>query len=180
METKTDLVAKLKQEADSNAAFKAVCTVFAVRERARQQVTVNSLARVMNREGFEFTKDDYKTVLARLAEFGVGRLDRAPNGRLRALKGINVKLQSIGKAAVDGGALTPFKPQVRFKELPTIVEAPKVSQKKTPKAKTIVKGIRKQAAVKVDKKTATITIGVLAGGERIQLEIPVDGLRLSK
>lgn len=166
------LTSKLKEEAKKNEAFRAVCTVFAVRARARQKVTLTSLSRVMHREGFQFSADDYKAVLARFADLGIGKLDRDPKNRLRALKDISIRLQSIGKAAVDGNvALTPFKPAVRFKDLPAMVETP---------PKPVVKGVRKQMAPGVIKSIPVVTISITVGGECVKFEVPVNGLKLSK
>ncbi len=113
------IVENLRMEASVDLAFNAVCTVFALRERARQQVTINSLMITMLKEGFKFSRPQYEKVLQFLASQGIGYLDYDMKGRMRALKGIKVTLQSIGMAALskkDG--LDTFTLAPMFSKLP--------------------------------------------------------------
>jgi hypothetical protein len=95
-----ELVQSLRKEAESNKAFGAICHLFAMRERARNVITLVALQNKMKAEGFDFEAAQYEGVLKFLASNGVGKLDYDPKGRLRALKDISVTLQSIGQAAI--------------------------------------------------------------------------------
>lgn len=111
--------AKLKQEATQDIAFSAVCHVFALRKRTRQQVTMHNLKMVMDKEGFKFSKQEYEKTLLKLGDLGLGTIQRDNKGRVKALKGITYTLQSIGRAAlaqtnrVDKAHVTPH-----FNKLP--------------------------------------------------------------
>lgn len=96
-----ELVTKLREEATKNPCMNAVCHIFALRERARQTVTVNGLRVAMAREGFVFTRTQYEEVLKFLSSLGIGTLDFDLNQRIKALTQINVTLQSIGLTAVS-------------------------------------------------------------------------------
>lgn len=126
IQPKDDIVSKLKAEAAKNKAFNAVCHRFALRERARQQVTIASLAATMKKEGYNFEKDQYGQVLAFLAALGLGTLDRNARGRIRSLRGIKMTLQSIGMAAIGNAIqLDKYIAQNRYTNL---VSTPQVPQ----------------------------------------------------
>lgn len=95
-----EVVTRLRQKASEDPIFKSVAQGFAIRERSRNQVTIASLTQKMNKEGFNYTRQDYVDVLKFLANLGFGRLDLSPKGKVRALKDIPMTLQSIGMAAV--------------------------------------------------------------------------------
>lgn len=95
------VIDKLRTRASTDAVFHAVAEVFAMRERTRQQVTLQSLMATMLKEGYKFNKEQYTSVLAFMATLGLGTLERDNKGRIRALKGISITLQSIGLAAVS-------------------------------------------------------------------------------
>lgn len=125
-----DIIAALREQAKENQAFNAMCHIFALRERTRQQITLNNLALSMSKEGFIFTKDQYARCLIFFASLGIGKLDYDINGNLRALKNIKLTLQSIGLAAVSKKEnLDNFKPQAKFTKLP--VPSVVLKQKKT-------------------------------------------------
>jgi hypothetical protein len=116
--TTIETVQKLTNEAKVNPVWNAVAHVFALRERARSQVTVTALEQRMKDEGFEFGREDYENVLKLLASVGVGKLVRDTKGRINALVDIKVTLQSIGKVAA--GAATEvmgFQRKRRFGKL---------------------------------------------------------------
>jgi len=97
----TQIVEALRAECARNPILSAVCHVFAIRERARQQVTIGSLVLRMAQEGYKYTKGDYQNVLRFFANLGIGTLEFNPNNKeVRALKNIRLTLQSIGRAAV--------------------------------------------------------------------------------
>lgn len=112
------LIHELQKEASKNKAFSDVCTVFALRERARAQVTVNSLKATMDSKKYTYSKDDLRHVIARLAALGIGTLHKDSKGRVRALVNVKYTLQSIGLAAVGKQLnLSGFKKPNRFSKV---------------------------------------------------------------
>lgn len=123
-----DVISKLRAEASKNQAFKAVCQGFAIRDRTRAQITIHSLYSKMLKEGFKYTRQDYVGVLKTLAGLGLGKLELSPRGKIRALKGITVKLQDIGMAAIaDKDTLGKAAVTKTFTKLP-IQEAVKIEK----------------------------------------------------
>lgn len=95
-----EVIQKLKQIGTENPAAHAMFSVWAKRQRARHQVTMQSLLARMALEGYKYEPKDYATVLEILADLGFGTLERGKQGDVVALWGIRTTLQSIGKAAV--------------------------------------------------------------------------------
>lgn len=89
----------LKNYAEKNKVFNAMATAFAVRERTRNIITIQRLIKTMKDHGFEYTRDQYRDVLAYLAHIGVGKLVKK-SGKVRALTDIKHTLMSIGKTAL--------------------------------------------------------------------------------
>jgi hypothetical protein len=106
---KPDLAKKLQAEALRSPTFNAICTVFALRERSRKQITINGLALYMIKEGFNYTKKDYEECLKFLASVNVGVPDLDLKNRFRGIKDINLALQSLGKAALDQDVVVPTR-----------------------------------------------------------------------
>lgn len=98
--TSSTVVEQLKAEAKRDQVFSNVCHVFAARERARQQVTLEALWYNMQKHGFKHTKEQYEAVLKFLASRGIGHIERDSKNRIIALKGVKYTLQSIGRAAL--------------------------------------------------------------------------------
>lgn len=129
------IIEALRKEASNNPAFNAVAHVFAVRERARQQVTIASLRLRMAEEGFGHTKKEYGDVLRFLAFLGLGTLDASANGDVKALKNIKITLQSIGMAAITkSDKLDHFSPSIHFQSLPLVQPNEPLAQRTLPKA----------------------------------------------
>lgn len=131
-----ELIDRLKDEAIRNKTFNAVAHIFAIRERARQQVSVVALAAAMKKQGFEFSRNEYEHVLKFMGSLGLGTLDKDSRGRVRALKGIKLTLQSIGLAAVgEKKELTKYSPAAKFSKIPgvpqTILDKPPTTPKPT-------------------------------------------------
>lgn len=112
-----ELVEKLRKEAQVNKAFNAVCHIFALRQRARKEIYINSLMQKMEKEGFRFEKADYVKVLQFLASLGIGKLYTDHKGRVMGLKEIHTTLQSIGSSACADGSLKGFKFRNKFKPI---------------------------------------------------------------
>lgn len=162
------VVELLRIEASNNACFKDVCHIFALRERARQQVTIASLTITMAKEGFKYSRDELAQVLKILAGLHIGYLDYDMKGRLRALKGIKVTLQSIGLAAIskkDG--LDRYSLSPMFGKLPLPPEdvvSKAVSVKKELEKETPKRQERSYpASLVVTFETETVTFTIPAG-----------------
>jgi hypothetical protein len=111
-------IERLTTEAKSNPVWNAVAHVFALRERARSQVTIQALMQKMREEGFNWDRKDYEQVLRLLASVGVGRLVSDSKGRPLALVDIKLTLQSIGKVAAGGSTeVQGFRRKSRFGRL---------------------------------------------------------------
>jgi hypothetical protein len=95
------LTNNLRLLAKNNEVFNAMAHVFAMRERTRDQVTVHTISTVMAKEGYNFTAEQYRVVLEKLAMMQVGTVQTDRKGRVSALKSINITLQSLGKTALS-------------------------------------------------------------------------------
>lgn len=116
-----NVVALLRQQVANSPVFSAVMHKFALRERARAQVTLHSLVQTMHNEGFEHDRLEYAEVLKVLGKLGLGRVEYDNKKRLIALKDIKTSLQSIGMAAVSkSDKLSKVRFQNRFKKLPEV------------------------------------------------------------
>lgn len=121
VETKvTGLAGKVKAAALSDAGLMAVCTIWASRERARSQVTVQTLLKSLHDNGFKnFDKQQVTGILMKLANLGLGKLYKDSKGRIRSLIDIKFTLQSIGLAVTGKqGAVAPFKQANKFVDAP--------------------------------------------------------------
>src|ERR1700722_8921493 len=138
---------RLQAEAQKNECFAAICTVFALRERTRSQVTVQSLMATMEKEGFKFSREQYEKCLVFLATLHIGKLDHDMKGRVRGLKNINITLQSIGLASVGKQVLKRYSPKKPFTRLPepTVLKQPLPE----PVSKAPVSITRKRATLEI-------------------------------
>lgn len=119
---KTQVIETLKKEAKSNPTANAVFHVWALRERTRDQVTLEALTAKMHREGYEFEKSEYAALLDKLGKLGFGTI-RVKNGRTEALTGVKTTLQSIGSAALgERQRLQDWHQKNRFTELAASAE----------------------------------------------------------
>jgi hypothetical protein len=115
MTNEKTVIETLKKEANENPAANALFHVWALRHRARNQVTMRALNLKMTKEGFKFDTALYERTLKLLSQLGFGRVEYDKNGNVKALKDIRVKLQSIGKATVGTGRkLVNFKQKNKF------------------------------------------------------------------
>lgn len=94
-----EIVSKLRERTKTNKAFDVIMHVFGLRERARSILTIDGLAQRMKANNFNFDYKDYVATFQFLAELGLGQLVTNSKGKVIALKGIKVSLQSMGKAA---------------------------------------------------------------------------------
>lgn len=122
------LATSIRALAETNRMFSDICTIFAMRERSRSQVTVNTLLRAVEEAKMKYNKQDCRKVLEILASYNIGLLVKDTKGRVRALINIKYTLQSLGLAAVGSNLnLKPFIARSNQAELP--VEATKLVEK---------------------------------------------------
>lgn len=117
-----NIVEQLRNEVKTNKCLDAVCHVFAIRERARQQVTLTSLRQTMTREGYSFSFDEYEGVLKFLAKIGIGKLQKDSKGHIQALIDIKLTLQSLGLVAIDkdNQQVKKFVSRNQYHDVPTL------------------------------------------------------------
>ncbi len=96
-----EIVEVIRKEAKQNKVADAVFHMWAARDRARGIITIGGLEQRMKKEGFNFDKADYAKFLRFLSNLNFGKLDES-NGKVRSLKDVKVKLQSIGQVAIGG------------------------------------------------------------------------------
>ncbi len=122
------VIETLKSEASTNPAFNAVCHVFALRERARHQVTVQALHYRMLKEGFNYPKPKYEEIIKILGSLGFGQVKYNKRAEVIGLYEVKSTLQSIGKAALGGDSkLKSYKQRHKFTDLP--LQSKKVTTK---------------------------------------------------
>lgn len=152
-------IQRLREEAKKNPVASAVFHSFAMRQRARVDINLNTLVSKMQHEGFKFEKGDYIPVIKLLAELGFGTLKTGYNGRVLGLSDIRTTLQSIGKAACgDEAELEGFKPRNKFASLPVVRQA----------ARTEVVVNKEPELVK------PLTVSMTIKGKPITLSLPPD------
>lgn len=155
-------VAALRAKAAHNTVFRDMCKVFASRQRARQQVTVGALAASMRRAGYDYPNEEYKDILKFLAAQGIGHIDMSPRGKLRALKGIRVTLQSIGHAVVSNKEqLKTYHTRAKFVKVPNVPQ-------------TIVerRNQERRASTPATNAVCKVTFTIVIEGKPIVFEIP--------
>lgn len=111
-------VTQIKQRAEQSPVFNAMVHWFAVRERTRQQITLAHLKQKMGKEGYTFAPEAYGEELVFMANLGIGKLEHDAKGRIKALKGIRLTLQSIGAAAIENKKVVNSKPATQYAKLP--------------------------------------------------------------
>lgn len=112
-----EVIEKLKKEAAHNPVAKDVFYMWAMRQRARNQVTVQALSQRMAEQGFKHTDDQYREVLKFLHSIGLGRLSTTSKGKITALIEVTLTLQSVGQAAAGSGSLDKFKSRPVYAKL---------------------------------------------------------------
>jgi hypothetical protein len=163
--TTKDLVTALSQEVQKNPVFKDFALLCASRHRARKDLTVVSVSRNMKAQGFDHSDDKIISVLKLLADLGVGKIDKDHKGRIRALKDIRIKLQSLGAAALGEvkDELKGFRPRTNFGTLP---------QPTPPKAAPEVRAARSPRPWQTS--GARIVLTVLLGDKPINIPVPAN------
>lgn len=129
----TQIVEVIRKEAKENKVADAVFHMWATRDRARGTVTVGGLEQRMKAEGFHFDKADYAKFLRFLSALNFGKLDES-SGKVRGLKDVKIKLQSIGQAAIGTKqTLDGWRARNRYKHL--VPETKVATATATPTAK---------------------------------------------
>ncbi len=164
---------RLRDEAARNPVFSAVAHAFALRQRARQQITMARLKVAMASEGYEFTRVQLEQVLKFLASQNLGTLDYGPKGRVRALKNIKVTLQSIGLAAVAGKqSFERLRVPSKFIKLPETKEVSTADVFATPAPPPTHKVPPFTPADKHKSRQYQAAMTVTVDGEEIRFDIP--------
>lgn len=96
----TKAIMTLKQAATKSQAIQDMFLDFAMRERARGQVTVRAFYNRMKKQGFNHTSAQYADGLKVLAECGFGEIRRNKRGNIVGLFGLKTTLASLGRAVV--------------------------------------------------------------------------------
>lgn len=94
-------VVNLKREASTDKVLNDALHLFASRERGRKELTVGALTNSMRKAGFEYTRKEVAPILIKLSKLGFGHLEKDDKGRVAALRGIKVTMQSLGKVAIQ-------------------------------------------------------------------------------
>lgn len=163
--TNKEMVELLKKEAQNNPAANAIFHVFALRQRARNSVSILGLKQSMKSAGFDFTRAEYIKVLRFLATLGIGRLDTDPRGKVRALKDVRITLQSIGESACgsENIGLKYYKERNKFVDLPSQQKYAQV-----PKPEVIAP----TASVSPMTLNAHLKLTLIINDKELQIELP--------
>lgn len=125
---KAKAIEACKQAAKTNQAINDMFHDFALRERARGQITVRAFYNRMKKQGFEHNSLDYAEGLKLLAECGFGELRRGKKGSVIGLFGVKTALQSLGQVVVGKRReLKNYAPRAKYS--PIAVSTPPVSVK---------------------------------------------------
>lgn len=158
------IVDSLRKEMN-NPASNAVLTVFATRQRARGNINLNSLYHRMVREGFKYQAMDYVPVIRLLAALGFGDLDVDYKGKIRGIKNIKVRLQSIGKAAHgETDTVEGLRFRRRFRDLPAVSGKVEV----TPPAAVA------QTPTSLPTPSTTLSLELSVNGKVVHMSLPKD------
>lgn len=153
------IVLALREEASKSQIANDVFTMWAVRERSRNQVTLGALWQRMIKEGFKHAPQDYVPVLRLLAKLGLGTLHTAGKGKVVALKGVTRTLKSIGEAALGHkGNLQMLRIRNRYQDLPAPVTALRPLPKPLEKAKQEFHGAPVALTVQINGKSIVVPI----------------------
>ena len=120
VKTSNQIADALKKAASTNKDIYNVCLVFAMRERTRFEVNVQSLRATMSLEGYEMTVKQIEDVLIFFASLGIGKLNYDQKKRLKGLTEVRWTLQSIGQVSLGNVAgIKRSVQQRKFDKLPT-------------------------------------------------------------
>lgn len=169
--TQNQAIETLKLKAATIPAVGAVLLQWSTRDRARNQVTLRALSQKMKREGYKHEPAEYALALKAMSEAGFGTLETDAKGKVKALKNIKVKLQSVGQSVLGtDGSLKPFRPRNRFQTLNTKpVEATTAPK---PPAQVVLKR-RATDKIKVQK-SPPVSILVIINGKDVVIPIPAN------
>lgn len=153
--TTNQVVQTLKQQA-SDPVANAVFHMWALRKRARNEVTINGLHARMKAEGFVHSKTQYEPLLKLMATLGLGKLSTDAKGRVIALREVKTTLQSLGRAVCEtksAPTLKRYQPKTKFRSLQLEHAEPVKASEETPvtRADTSI-------TVTVDSKSMTFPI----------------------
>jgi hypothetical protein len=170
------LVRRIRTQAQMDVVFDNVCKLFANRQRARQDVTVQTLMLTTKAAGYNYSRDQHVGVLLFLNSVGVGDLERK-NGKVVALRNIKYNLQSLGAAANNNKPAPPtidtFKPSYGGGQFKAIIEerAKAASPRMTPPPTSQRDQSRHAPQVQATARTIKLTIDA-GNGMPMTMEMP--------
>ncbi len=181
-----NLVLGLKEKAAKDKVFNDICTVFATRERARYDVTVNGLTQRMKKDGFAYSPSELSPALRYLASLGLGQL-KTSGGKVVGLSEVKTTLQSIGSVALgQTNSLVKFHKRHQFHKLPAVIAQaehklvmPKnaeprlvdIKPAKAPKKPLTLK-LNPVEQVMKEEKGSTVTLSLNFKGTDISIPVP--------
>ncbi len=182
-----NLVLGLKEKAAKDKVFNDICTVFATRERARFDVTVNGLTQRMKKDGFEYGPSELSPALRYLASLGLGQL-KTSGGKVIGLTEVKTTLQSIGSVALgQTNSLVKFHKRHQFHKLPAVMAQkaehklvmprnaePRLVDIKPAKAaqKPLKLNLKPVEQVMKEEKGSTVTLSLNFKGTDITIPVP--------
>lgn len=117
-QTVNPLIAELREEVKRNAVFKDIMHMLTLRKRTRGRLTVTRLKQAMEEEGFNYSRKQYESVLGFMGKLGLGTLSTSKRGKITALNGIKLRLQSIAEASLNVHSnLKTRQEQARYENL---------------------------------------------------------------
>ncbi len=176
---KSEIIQTLRNEAKTDKATEAAFQVCAVRNRARNRVTVDGLIQRMHIEGFtDYDETDAVRFLEILTRTGFGRLEKDAKGHVKALTDIKVTLQSIGRVACGEEVdLDKFKKRNRYVKLAEVPKAAMLATPAKPAPKTVaVPKLAPKALVRpvAPPRRATVGLTFHVGAREIKLPLSDD------
>lgn len=165
-----ELVKKLKKEAETNDCAKAVFLMWALRERARREVTVNTLSVSMTKQGFFYPVNRYRDLLKTLASFNLGKLKLDSKGKVVALIDVTARLQSVGKSAISQTPVRLERMQPPPSKYKNVVAAPPTPAASQPPTTSVSKStIQKDNRIIKGRLILTVMLGE---NKSINIQVP--------
>lgn len=178
----TQIVNALKSEAIKNKVFADVCLMLYARERTAAKLNISTIKKAMQASGFKHSRADYVNVLRFLNRLGLGQLELSKRGKVRALVGLTVTLQSIGKAALsDSVDLADKRKMRKYDDIIQVTEQmhakdfiePTQAQSKLPNKTPVLEHKPKSTPLRAESPFPTF-LTILVGTKPVNIPGPVN------